>query len=97
MWVIESREGARIGFIPKSLNVHRRHAASATHSQARNAQLNEIGQIHAVIKSLIKVPSRDVQTKQQAYIKELRDQFGLAVPQGERAAQRLLTDSGLSR
>jgi glycosyltransferase involved in cell wall biosynthesis len=94
---VSAREGARIGFIPKSLNVHRRHAASATHSQARNAQLNEIGQIHAVIKSLIKVPSRDVQTKQQAYIKELRDQFGLAVPQGERAAQRVLADSGLPR
>jgi len=69
-------KGGRIGYIGRSLNLHRRHPESATHAQKRTEQLREVAQVHASIRSILGNNER-VRRKQDAYIGELRTQFGL--------------------
>jgi glycosyltransferase involved in cell wall biosynthesis len=71
-------KGGRIGYIGRSLNLHRRHPESATHVQKRTEQLREIAQVHASIRAILGGGDELVKRKQDTYIAELKAQFGLA-------------------
>jgi glycosyltransferase involved in cell wall biosynthesis len=66
----------RIGFVARALNHHRRHAESATHTQKRHAQLQEISSVHRVIRETLG-DVEPIRRKQEAYVEELAHQFGL--------------------
>ena len=69
-------QNARIGFVARALNHHRRHAHSATHAQRRLVQLQEVTSVHKVIREN-SWRQGFIRQKQDAYAKELAHQFGL--------------------
>ncbi|MDO6460986.1 glycoside hydrolase family 99-like domain-containing protein [Granulosicoccaceae sp. 1_MG-2023] len=72
-----SGEGARVSYVAKPLNVHRRHASSVTHSMDHIAHLNEIAAMHSYFRQAFALPE-DVAEDMQAYLAELEAQFGLS-------------------
>jgi glycosyltransferase involved in cell wall biosynthesis len=80
-------QGARMGYIARSLNTHRRHPESATHAQARTDQLQEVAQVHSEIRRAFGGKSDFIKRRQDAYVAELAAQFGLA---GNKSASRTL-------
>jgi glycosyltransferase involved in cell wall biosynthesis len=76
---LASRPGTQIGYVKRSLNCHRRHPLSATHTQERDQQVDEIRRMHRTIRMLTKQRSQGAMIRfQDAYISELKKQFGLA-------------------
>jgi glycosyltransferase involved in cell wall biosynthesis len=71
--------GARISYIADSLNTHRRHAASVTHSLDLQSHLDEIIAIHQRAR-LLWQDDAELAMRMDAYIAELRVQFDLPLP-----------------
>ncbi|MFO1151143.1 MAG: glycoside hydrolase family 99-like domain-containing protein [Alsobacter sp.] len=70
---------AVVGYVSQSLNVHRRHQASATHVQDRQAQLDEIASVHQrILETFAGSRAAAIRREQAQYRSELREQFGLA-------------------
>jgi len=69
-----SKKGVSVSYIAESLNVHRRHDESVTHSLEATAHIKEIEIIHKLANDLIGV---DYETEQamESYLEELRAQF----------------------
>jgi hypothetical protein len=65
-----------VRFIANSLNVHRRHAGSATHSTAQMDHVREINRVHDTFADLFGEDAT-IQQRQQRYRAELRQSFGL--------------------
>jgi glycosyltransferase involved in cell wall biosynthesis len=68
------RPGARIAYVADPLNVHRRHAASVTHSLKAQKHIDEIASIHAFVRERISL-SPDGKTSQSAYLEEVTVQL----------------------
>jgi len=69
-----AKKGRTIAYISDSLNTHRRHEESVTHSLDHKAHLQEIETMHALVNELIDVDYEVVQ-EMESYVEELRDQF----------------------
>ena len=69
-----AKEGRSIAYISDSLNVHRRHDESVTHSLDYDEHIAEISYIHELLKTLIETDSEDT-VNMEKYIEELRRQF----------------------
>ena len=76
-----SMPGARIAYVADTLNVHRRHAQSVTHSLPASTHVYEITRIHGVINQRFQLTKASL-TAQAAYVKEVSIQLGLAEPRG---------------
>ena len=73
--------GSRVAYVAQPLNVHRRHAASVTHSLKAQKHVEEVASIHRWIEGRTG-EQRNVALAQRAYIAELSNQFGLAAANG---------------
>jgi len=71
-----AQSGSSVAYISDSLNTHRRHASSVTHSMDHQAHLDEIQSMHALVHNMIPVNS-NLERSMDSYIAELRKQFGL--------------------
>ena len=80
-----SGENRTVAYIADSLNVHRRHEESVTHSLDTQAHLREIESIHTLVKSVIK-PDYAVEKDMEDYIEELRSQFKVKAVKNKIAA-----------
>ncbi|MDG6093660.1 glycosyltransferase [Acetobacter sp. AN02] len=69
-----SMPDSQIAYVARPLNVHRRHATSATGSLASEAHLSEIARVHRVID--IAAGREDLSERQKAYREEVARQFG---------------------
>jgi len=69
-----SKKGQSIAYIEDSLNTHRRHDDSVTHSLDHDAHLKEIKAIHALISETIDADD-DVVDEMERYVEELRVQL----------------------
>ena len=65
-----------VTYINESLNVHRRHSTSVTHSLDPVKHLEEIESIHRYISSITDI-DETTQTDMKDYTNELKHQFGL--------------------
>jgi len=71
-----TQEDAEVVYIAKSLNVHRRHAVSATHSLNRLNHIEEIAYMHTLL--INRLTLHEAHTKRQKdYIAALENQFGI--------------------
>jgi glycosyltransferase involved in cell wall biosynthesis len=66
--------GARIAYATDTLNVHRRHAQSVTHSLKARRHVNEIARIHGVVRGLLDLPGQTV-ARQRGYVEKVARQF----------------------
>ena len=73
--------GARVAYVAAPLNVHRRHAASVTHSLKAQSHIEEVEAIHRWLQDHAATP-RSVAAAQREYLAELKQQFGLAAAAG---------------
>ena len=71
------RMGGDVCYLSESLNVHRRHQASATHMTKLEAHVDEVARVHAAFGTLFDVPE-SLRVRQKTYLDELRVHFGLA-------------------
>ncbi|RJF77783.1 glycoside hydrolase family 99-like domain-containing protein [Rhodopseudomonas palustris] len=69
-----SAPGARIAYVADPLNVHRRHAASVTHSLNAHKHLDEIQSMHRVARDLFGASSREADA-QTLYLHEIASQL----------------------
>jgi Glycosyl transferase family 2/Glycosyl transferases group 1 len=76
MYVVAATECGDVGFVAKSLNVHRRHSQSVTHALAAEKHIAEIAAVHAFVEDRLGADER-TQRETEAYLAELREQFGL--------------------
>ena len=74
--------GARVAYVAAPLNVHRRHAASVTHSLKAQKHIEEVASIYRWIEGRAGAQNAVV-AAQRAYINELSQQFGLAAAAAE--------------
>jgi len=65
-----------IAYVSEPLNVHRRHAASVTHSLDHERHLSEICAMHKVVSSVVDIDGKQ-EIATDAYVDELKQQFGL--------------------
>ena len=68
---------ARVAYVAAPLNIHRRHAASVTHSLKAQSHIDEVADIHRWLQDRGATPS-SIAAAQRAYLVELKQQFGLA-------------------
>ncbi len=80
-----AHEGRSIAYISDSLNVHRRHDESVTHSLDTDAHLREIEGIHSLVTKCVD-PDYAVAREMEDYIEELRTQFAQKPAKGKKAA-----------
>ncbi len=73
---------ARVAYLAKPLNTHRRHAESVTHALDAQLHLDEISAIHALIRDALTLETEQV-SKMTDYIAQLRVQFGLNNSEGQ--------------
>ncbi|GBR69166.1 glycoside hydrolase family 99-like domain-containing protein [Gluconobacter kanchanaburiensis] len=76
------QRGAEVVYIAKPLNVHRRHAESATHTLNRRSHIEEVAYMHRLLASRLALPQSHI-SRQQRYCRTLQQQFGLLPPPGE--------------
>jgi glycosyltransferase involved in cell wall biosynthesis len=69
-----SQPGAKIAYSCETLNVHRRHSASVTHSLDKRAHLNEIRAMQDAAAQLFALPARS-RRMQAAYLREVTQQL----------------------
>jgi hypothetical protein len=75
-----SAPGAKLAYVADPLNVHRRHAQSVTHSLKAQKHIDEIGDIHRVMRERLVLP-RETLTSQARYLDEVTGQLlGDAAP-----------------
>jgi len=67
-------QGARIAYIGDPLNVHRRHAASVTHSLKARQHVSEISRMHEIARARLTL-QKSLHAKQKVYLKEVRGQL----------------------
>jgi len=79
------RDGSTVSYIADSLNVHRRHDESVTHSLDTDSHLQEIESIHALVSRKVD-PDFEIVQSMQEYIDELRVQFKEKPVKGKKAA-----------
>ncbi len=75
--------GRDVSYIKRSLNTHRRHAESVTHALDHQKHLDEIQAMHQVVLSELSpefAERKEIQASLDAYVIELREQFGLDQP-----------------
>jgi glycosyltransferase involved in cell wall biosynthesis len=65
-----------VAFVADSLNVHRRHQASAVHTAIGKAHIDEVRRVHAFFRKAYGEDSQD-RNKRKRYLKELEAHFGL--------------------
>lgn len=70
-----SRPGT-VGFVASSLNIHRRHGGSLTHSTRAEAHLAEIARVHEVFDGFFGADAL-LRARQRAYRASVAEQFGL--------------------
>ena len=75
--------GARVAYVAAPLNIHRRHAASVTHSLNAQSHIDEVADIHRWLQDRGATPS-SAAVAQRAYRAELQQQFGLVAATGLR-------------
>ncbi|MCK1368311.1 glycoside hydrolase family 99-like domain-containing protein [Bradyrhizobium sp. 62] len=75
--------GARIAYVADPLNVHRRHAASVTHSLTAQKHIAEIERMHRVARERFSLQKREI-TSQAAYVEEVTAQLLGASPEIEK-------------
>ena len=78
--------GARIAYVADPLNVHRRHAASVTHSLKAQKHIEEIDSMHRVARERFGFTSRETGS-QAAYLEEVTAQL-LGTPAEAEKAKR---------
>jgi glycosyltransferase involved in cell wall biosynthesis len=85
-----SRSGAKLAYVADPLNVHRRHAQSVTHSLKAQKHIDEIKEIHRVIREQLNLP-RGSLALQAKYVDEVTKQLlgDAALPQTPRKNRRL--------
>jgi glycosyltransferase involved in cell wall biosynthesis len=66
--------GARIAYVADPLNVHRRHAASVTHSLKAQKHIEEIDSMHRVARERFELSKREVRS-QTGYLEEVTEQL----------------------
>lgn len=66
--------GARIAYVADPLNVHRRHAASVTHSLKAQKHIDEIDSMHRAARERFGFTSRETKS-QAAYLEEVTAQL----------------------
>lgn len=69
-----SAPGARIAYVADPLNVHRRHAASVTHSLKAQQHVNEIKRMHSIARERFGLPKASLQL-QRNYLEEVTHQL----------------------
>jgi glycosyltransferase involved in cell wall biosynthesis len=67
-------DGARIAYVADPLNLHRRHAASVTHSMKAQQHIQEIESLHRFARERFKLSKSDA-TLQAAYLAEVTTQL----------------------
>ncbi|MFK7890873.1 MAG: glycoside hydrolase family 99-like domain-containing protein [Granulosicoccus sp.] len=67
---------AQVTYLAKSLNTHRRHAASVTHILDAKKHLDEVSEIHELVRRVLE-PGADQLSKMESYLLELSEQFGI--------------------
>ncbi|MBX2838306.1 MAG: glycoside hydrolase family 99-like domain-containing protein [Gammaproteobacteria bacterium] len=80
-----SQSDANVAYVSDSLNTHRRHQESVTHSLDRTAHLNEIKRMHRLVNDLVESDFTIVQ-EMEAYVDELMEQFELKPTKRKAAA-----------
>lgn len=70
------QKNTEVLYIAKPLNVHRRHADSATHTLNRRNHIEEISYMHRLIASRLALPETQI-SRQKRYRAMLEHQFGL--------------------
>ncbi len=80
-----AKKGASVAYIAESLNTHRRHQSSVTHSLDEDRHLQEIESMHALVCQLTDADTMLVEAM-SAYIEELNIQFKRSKPQQKAAA-----------
>ncbi|MCZ8314940.1 glycoside hydrolase family 99-like domain-containing protein [Phreatobacter sp.] len=65
-----------VGFVAASLNIHRRHGGSVTHSTRAEAHLAEIAKVHTLFAGLFGADDL-LRARQRAYRATIAEQFGL--------------------
>ena len=80
-----SPRGGDIAWIAESLNVHRRHAQSVTHSLDNRRHLAEIEAMHAHVRAAFG-SDPELDRRIEAYVEELRVQFRLKLAGRQRRA-----------
>jgi glycosyltransferase involved in cell wall biosynthesis len=81
--------GARIAYVADPLNVHRRHAASVTHSLKAQKHIEEIDSMHRFARERLGFTNRETRA-QAAYLEEVTAQLtstSLEVDKGTRVAK----------
>ena len=76
--------GARIAYVADPLNVHRRHAASVTHSLKAQKHIEEIENMHRVARARFRLSKRET-TSQAAYLEEVTAQLARRTAGGWKA------------
>ncbi|WP_408873111.1 glycoside hydrolase family 99-like domain-containing protein [Gluconobacter roseus] len=76
-----SQKNAEVIYIAKPLNIHRRHADSATHTLNRRNHVEEITYMHGLIASRLALPETQI-SRQKRYCTMLERQFGLVPKTG---------------
>ena len=66
--------GAKIAYVASTLNIHRRHAASITHSLKAQKHVDEIARMQQAIRQRLRLPSA-LMDQQQAYLDEVAQQL----------------------
>lgn len=79
--------GGTVAYVAEPLNSHRRHAGGLTLSSGSEAQLAEIGRVHATYAGLFP-KDKAVRKAQGAYLKELKAQFAAEVAPEPTPARR---------
>jgi glycosyltransferase involved in cell wall biosynthesis len=83
-----STPGAKIAYVADPLNVHRRHAQSVTHSLKAQKHLDEIADLHRVMRERVALP-RAILTMQERYLDEVtRQLLGEAPAEGARRQEK---------
>jgi hypothetical protein len=75
--------GARIAYVADPLNVHRRHAASVTHSLKAQKHIEEIDSMHRVARERFDLSKREIGS-QAAYLEEVTAQLLGATAEAEK-------------
>jgi glycosyltransferase involved in cell wall biosynthesis len=66
-----------VAWLAAPLNIHRRHDASVTHSLGAAAHVSEVARMHLLVREKFS-PDAETQARQDAYLAEIAEQFGLA-------------------
>jgi glycosyltransferase involved in cell wall biosynthesis len=75
--------GAKIAYVADPLNIHRRHAASVTHSLKAQKHIEEIDSMHRVARERFGFTERETKS-QAAYLEEVTAQLLGAPPEAEK-------------